>query len=201
MLKAPKFWYKKNDTYLSNSLYPLSLLFRFGTKIRNFVSRKTSSGIPVICIGNIVVGGAGKTPVALKIGNLLKLNGYNPHFVSRGYGGVERSNVLVEEWHSAKSVGDESLLLAEVAPTWIGQDRNKSFVLAKEKGADCIIMDDGFQNPTLQKDFSIIVINGNRTTGTPLGTNILRYLNPCLTKPIIVTAKKINNAIISVTII
>ena len=55
MLKATKFWYKKNDTYLSNSLYPLSLLFRFGTKIRNFVSRKSSSGIPVICIGNIVV--------------------------------------------------------------------------------------------------------------------------------------------------
>ncbi len=109
MLKAPKFWYKKNDTYLSNSLYPLSLLFRFGTKIRNFISRKTSSGIPVICIGNIVVGGAGKTPVALKIGNLLKLNGYNP--------------------------------------------------------ADCIIMDDGFQNPTLQKDFSIIVINGEQGFG------------------------------------
>ena len=76
MLKAPKFWYKKNDTYLSNSLYPLSLLFRFGTKIRNFLSRKSPSSIPVICIGNIVVGGAGKTPVALKIGNLLKLNGY-----------------------------------------------------------------------------------------------------------------------------
>ena len=165
MLKAPKFWYKKNDTYLSNSLYPLSLLFRFGTKIRNFVSRKTSSGIPVICIGNIVVGGAGKTPVALKIGNLLKLNGYNPHFVSRGYGGVETSNVLVKEWHSAKSVGDESLLLAEVAPTWIGQDRNKSFILAKEKGADCIIMDDGFQNPTIHKDFSIIVINGDQEFG------------------------------------
>jgi Tetraacyldisaccharide-1-P 4''-kinase len=67
MLKAPKFWYKKNDTYLSNSLYPLSLLFRFGTKIRNFVRRKTSSEIPVICTWNVVVGGAGKTPVALKL--------------------------------------------------------------------------------------------------------------------------------------
>ena len=81
MLKAPKFWYKKNDTYFSNSLYPLSLLFRIGTKVRNLFSRKKSSGIPVICIGNIVVGGAGKTPVALKIGNLLKLNGYNPYQV------------------------------------------------------------------------------------------------------------------------
>ena len=165
MLKAPKFWYKKKDTYISNSLYPLSLLFRFGTKLRNIISKKNLSEIPIICIGNIVVGGAGKTPVALKIGNLLKLNGYNPHFVSRGYGGIESANTLIQSWHSSKSVGDESLLLSEVAPTWIGADRNKSFKLAKEKGADCIIMDDGFQNPTLQKDFSIIVINGEQGFG------------------------------------
>ncbi len=165
MLKAPRFWYKKNDTYLSNTLYPLSLLFRFGTKLRNIVSRKVSSELPVICIGNIVVGGAGKTPVAIKLGSILKKNGYNPHFVSKGYGGIESNNTLIKEWHSAKSVGDESLLLSEIAPTWIGANRNKSFDLAKENGADCIIMDDGFQNPTLQKDFSIIVVNGEQGFG------------------------------------
>ena len=165
MLKAPRFWYKKNDTYLSNTLYPLSLLFRFGTKIRNIVSRKRLSLIPVICIGNIVVGGAGKTPVAIKLGTLLKKKGFKPHFVSKGYGGVEKNNTIIKEWHSAKSVGDESLLLSEVATTWIGNDRNKSFMLAKENGADCVIMDDGFQNPTLQKDFSIIVINGEQGFG------------------------------------
>ncbi len=165
MLKAPKFWYKKNDTLLSNTLYPLSLLFRFGTKLRNLVNRQKKSKLPIICIGNIVVGGAGKTPVALKLGSLLKQNGYKPHFVSKGYGGIETNNTIIKEWHSAKSVGDESLLLSEVAPTWIGKDRNKSFILAKESGADCIIMDDGFQNPTLQKDFSIIVINGEQGFG------------------------------------
>ena len=165
MLKAPRFWYKKNDTYISNTLYPLSLLFRFGTKLRNIFSRQRISELPVICIGNIVVGGAGKTPVALKLGSLLKQNGYKPHFVSKGYGGIERNNTLIKDWHSAQSVGDESLLLSEVAPTWIGKDRNKSFILAKENGADCIIMDDGFQNPTLQKDFSIIVINGEQGFG------------------------------------
>ena len=165
MLKAPKFWYKKKDTYLSNTLYPLSLLFRFGTKIRNVISRKRVFQIPIICIGNIVVGGAGKTPVALKLGSMLKKNGYKPHFVSKGYGGIETNNTLIKEWHSAQSVGDESLLLSEVAPTWIGKDRNKSFILAKENGADCIIMDDGFQNPSLQKDFSIIVINGEQGFG------------------------------------
>ena len=165
MFKAPRFWYKKNDTIISNSLYPLSLLFRLGTKIRAILSTRKNSALPVICIGNIVVGGAGKTPVAIKMGELLKKNGYNPHFVSKGYGGIESSNILVKEWHSAKSVGDESLLLSEVAPTWIGKDRNKSFILAKEYGANCIIMDDGFQNPTLQKDFSIVIINGEQGFG------------------------------------
>ena len=71
MLKAPKFWYQKKDSYLSRSLYPLSLLFRLGTKIRNFASTSKKSSLPIICIGNIVVGGAGKTPVSLKIGKIL----------------------------------------------------------------------------------------------------------------------------------
>lgn len=165
MLKAPKFWYLKRDSFLSNCLYPFSLIFRLGTKLRNLFSREKISKLPIICIGNIVIGGAGKTPVALKIGNMLKQAGYNPHFVSKGYGGLEKNNTLVNDWHSPKSVGDEPLLLSEIAPTWIGLDRNKSFELANENGADCIVMDDGFQNPALQKDFSIIVINADQGFG------------------------------------
>ena len=84
MLKAPKFWYYKTDSFLSNSLYPFSLIFRLGTKIRNLISREREAKLPIICVGNIVIGGAGKTPVALKIGNMLKKAGYNPHFVSKG---------------------------------------------------------------------------------------------------------------------
>ena len=165
MLKAPKFWYLKRDSLQSNVLYPFSLIFRLGTKIRNFVSKEKKSKLPIICVGNIVIGGAGKTPVALKIGNMLREAGYNPHFVSKGYGGLEKNNTLVQDWHSPKSVGDESLLLSEISPTWIGLDRSKSFELASENGADCIVMDDGFQNPTLQKDFSIVVINGEQGFG------------------------------------
>ncbi len=165
MLKAPKFWYLKRDSLLSNSLYPFSLLFRLGTKVRNFASRERKTNLPIICVGNIVIGGAGKTPVALKIGNMLQKAGYNPHFVSKGYGGLEKNNTLVKDWHSPTSVGDEPLLLSEIAPTWIGLDRNKSFKLAGENGADCIVMDDGFQNPTLQKDFSIVVINAEQGFG------------------------------------
>ena len=184
MLKAPKFWYLKKDTHISNSLYPLSLLFRFGTKIRSIISKEKLSPLPIICIGNIVVGGAGKTPVSLKIGKMLKKAGYSPHFVSKGYGGLEKNNTLVQEWHSPKSVGDESILLSNIAPTWIGINRNKSFRLAKEKGADCIIMDDGFQNPTIKKDFSIVVINGEQGFGNkrvmpsgPLRESISRGLS------------------------
>ena len=184
MLKAPKFWYLKKDTYLSNSLYPFSLLFRLGTKLRIILSQKKNAELPIICIGNIVVGGAGKTPVSLKIGKMLRQAGYSPHFVSKGYAGIEKNNTLVQKWHSPKSVGDESILLSEVAPTWIGIDRNRSFYLAKEKGADCIIMDDGFQNPTIQKDFSIIVINEEQEFGNkrvmpsgPLRESITRGLS------------------------
>jgi tetraacyldisaccharide 4'-kinase len=184
MLKAPKFWYLKKDTYLSRILYPLSLLFRLGTKIRNITNHPNKSSLPIICVGNIVVGGAGKTPVSLKIGKILSKAGYSPHFISKGYAGIIKDCTLVESWHSPKSVGDESLLLSEIAPTWVGINRNESIKLAANKGSDCIIMDDGFQNPTIHKDFSIIVINSSQEFGNtrvmpagPLRESIKRGLS------------------------
>ena len=181
---APKFWYLKNDTFFSRILYPLSLLFRLATKIRNILSHAHKSNLPIICIGNIVVGGAGKTPVAIAIGKLLIEAGYNPHFISKGYAGIVKTSSLVESWHSPQSVGDEPLLLSKIAPTWIGSNRNKSIHLAYEKKADCIIMDDGFQNPTIHKDFSIIVINASQEFGNkrvmpagPLRESIKRGLS------------------------
>ena len=156
----------KKRYYFSKILYPLSLLFRLGTRVRNLINHaKNKSPLPVICIGNIVIGGAGKTPVALKIGKMLTEAGYKPHFISKGYAGIIKKSTLVESWHSPKSVGDESLMLAEIAPTWIGINRNNSIELAYNKGGDCIVMDDGFQNPTIHKDFSIIVINAAQEFG------------------------------------
>ena len=184
MLKAPKFWYQKKDTYLSNFLYPLSLFFGFGTKIRNILSTTNKGPLPIICVGNIVVGGAGKTPVALKIGKLLIKAGYKPGFISKGYAGLIKNSTLVKSWHSARSIGDESILLSEVANTWVGVDRINSARLAKEKNSNCLIMDDGFQNPTIYKDFSIIVINASQEFGNkrvipsgPLRESIKRGLS------------------------
>ena len=125
------------------------------------LKKPVKSDIPVICIGNLVVGGAGKTPVALKIGKILIMAGYNPHFLTRGYAGKLKDNIKVSDYHSAEEVGDESLILSKIAPTWIGSNRIKSSFFAKKNNADCVIMDDGFQNPTIKKDFSIIVIDNN----------------------------------------
>jgi len=198
MLKAPKFWYQKKDTIFSRGLYPLSLLFRLGTKIRNIINHTNKSPLPIICIGNIVIGGAGKTPVALKIGKILIEAGYKPHFISKGYAGIIKTNTLVKSWHSPKSVGDESLLLSEIAPTWIGINRNNSIKLANDKGSDCIIMDDGFQNPTIHKDFSIIVINASQEFGNkrvipsgPLRESIKRGMSR--TNLVIVIGDKTND--------
>jgi len=165
VLKAPKFWYEKNDTIFSMLLYPASLAYRLVTRINMLIKKTMNSHIPVICIGNLVVGGAGKTPVALKIGKILIMAGYNPHFLTRGYAGKLKDNIKVRDSHIAEEVGDESLILSKIAPTWIGSNRIKSSFLAKKNNADCVIMDDGFQNPTIKKDFSIIVIDGKQGFG------------------------------------
>ena len=94
MLKAPKFWYSKYDSFLSAILYPASLIYRFVGKIYIALNKPNQSDIPVICIGNLVVGGAGKTPVALKISEMLKLSGYNPHFLTRGYAGKIKAEIF-----------------------------------------------------------------------------------------------------------
>jgi tetraacyldisaccharide 4''-kinase len=165
-------------------LYCFYLIFRFGIIVGNFISIKKLCKILIICIGNIVVGGAGKTPVSLKVGKLLIKSGYKPHFISKGYSGLIKESTLVESWHSPSSVGDESILLSEIAPTWIGNDRVKSSYLAMQNGADCLIMDDGFQNPSIEKNFSIIVINSEQEFGNkrvmpsgPLRESIKRGLD------------------------
>jgi tetraacyldisaccharide 4'-kinase len=115
--------------------------------------------LPVVCIGNLVAGGAGKTPVALAVAALLRER--QPHFLTRGYGGRLRGPVRVDpSRHSAADVGDEALLLAASGPTWLARDRLAGARAAAAAGAGLIVMDDGFQNPGLHKDHSLIVVDG-----------------------------------------
>jgi tetraacyldisaccharide 4'-kinase len=115
--------------------------------------------VPVLCVGNLAAGGAGKTPIAIDLARRLAPRG--AHALGKGYGGRERGPLRVDPTrHDARAVGDEALLLAETAPTWIARDRRAGARAAVEAGARLIVMDDGFQYPGLNKDLSLLVFDG-----------------------------------------
>jgi tetraacyldisaccharide 4'-kinase len=120
--------------------------------------------VPVICVGNFTLGGAGKTPTAIAIARLLLEAGHHPFFLSRGYGGRVAGPIRVEH-QRASEVGDEPLLLGGVAPTIVARDRRAGALAATKGGADVIVMDDGLQNPSVDKDLAIAVVDGRRGIG------------------------------------
>lgn len=160
MLKPPKFW-QKQESLLSDLLAPLSWMYEQVQDLRFKLTRPFKAPVPVVCVGNFSMGGAGKTPVVRLLVSLLYHESAGPiHIVMRGYKGKARSNLKVDPKLSADFVGDESLLLSQSAPCWIGKNRARSIQKAVSEGASIIIMDDGFQNPSIFKDLSILVVDG-----------------------------------------
>jgi tetraacyldisaccharide 4'-kinase len=128
---------------------------------RQVLARPTRVERPVICVGNINVGGAGKTPIVLALAKALGARGVKPHLLTRGYGGSEAGPLRVDpSRHGFAQVGDEALLLADAAPTWVSHDRVQGARAAIAADADLIIMDDGLQNPGLAKDVSLVAVDG-----------------------------------------
>jgi tetraacyldisaccharide 4'-kinase len=159
-VRAPEFWDREPGA-AARLLAPLAGLYAFGQNLRRGWTTPRKVNVPVICVGNLVAGGAGKTPVALAVGGRLAALGHAVHFLSRGYGGRARGPVRVDPArHSAEDVGDEPLLLARRAPTWVARDRVAAAAAAVAGGASVVVMDDGHQNPTLEKDLSLLVIDG-----------------------------------------
>jgi len=139
---------------------PLSWAFAAAARARWAMVKPMRVAVPVVCVGSLVVGGAGKTPTALAIAKRLSGQGHTPHFLTRGYRGHLKGLVRVDPvQHTALEVGDEPLLLAKAAPTWVSRDRRISAQTAIKDGATVLLMDDGFQNLGLEKDVSIIVID------------------------------------------
>ena len=157
-MKAPRFW--AHDGPLPLVLTPLSWIWRFETNRRLKNGNHEKLSVPVICIGNLTAGGTGKTPMAIAVMELLLAHGTAAHFVSRGYAGSNRIPLLVDPTkHRASQVGDEPLLLAAFAPTWVGQDRLATAKAAIAAGAKALVLDDGFQNASLHHDLAILTID------------------------------------------
>lgn len=170
-LKTPAFWYRPAHSPVPASekiLGVVSALYKAAFQVHHLIKSPAHVGVPVLCIGNIVAGGTGKTPTSLALLETIKKHALfkNPHFLIRGYGGAEMGPLLVDlKHHSAWDVGDEALILAQRAPTVIGGDRVASAQLAVEHGADVLILDDGLQNPGIYKDIKLVVINGEMGFG------------------------------------
>ena len=163
-MREPAFWRRKPGL-AARLLAPLSLAYGAvaGLRLRQ---RGRRAGMPVVCIGNFTVGGAGKTPTALAVARMLAAAGERPVFLSRGYGGRLAGPVLVDPArHAADDVGDEPLLLARAAAAIVARARVEGAALAAAAGAGVVVMDDGFQNPSLAKDFSVLVVDGQRGIG------------------------------------
>jgi tetraacyldisaccharide 4'-kinase len=163
-MRAPEFWIA--DGPIAQLLSPLGALYGLAGKLRRAMSPPKHLSIPVICVGNLTAGGTGKTPTALAVAALLANAYKKPAFLTRGYGGREVGPLVVDpERHDAEAVGDEALLLAAAFPTIVARDRLAGGALAMGQGADLLIMDDGFQNPALAKDFSLLVFDGGAGLG------------------------------------
>jgi tetraacyldisaccharide 4'-kinase len=163
-MREPGFWHRP-PSLTSLLLAPLGALYGMAAG-RRLQREGFDAGIPVLCVGNYHVGGAGKTPTVLALTKLLRDLGETPVVLSRGYGGRLRGPVMVDPArHEAADVGDEPLMMARTVPVVVARDRVDGVALARSQGASVILMDDGFQNPAISKDASLIVIDGDRGLG------------------------------------
>lgn len=166
-MKPPHFWSHGLDPhsreaapFLRAMLTPLEALYVFGLKRRLKRAVPVTPPVPVICVGNLTVGGVGKTPIVAMIRSWLDEEGLRAASLSRGYGGNHRGPLRVDpSQHTAKEAGDEPLMLAQSGESWIGRDRPAACSAMSRDGAEVIIMDDGHQNPSVSKTLSLVAID------------------------------------------
>jgi tetraacyldisaccharide 4'-kinase len=158
-VRAPDFWTQPG--LVPTLLEPLATLYAAAGVARAMLTTPFRASVPVLCVGNLIAGGSGKTPVVQSLAQTLRASGHRPHIVMRGYGGRLSGPLRADPaQHGAADIGDEALLLAPATPCWIARDRVAGAKAAIAAGADLVLLDDGFQNPSLVKDLSFIVVDG-----------------------------------------
>ena len=159
-MSAPSFWWRRERSAAALALAPLARLWGASSAWRMARTPAFKAPVAVVCVGNFVLGGAGKTPTAIALAQIAKTRGFTPGFLASGYGGQATGPRLVSSvMDKASMVGDEPLLLAAIAPTVIGRDRAASAKRLLETGIDLIIMDDGFQNPAIALDLALVAVD------------------------------------------
>ena len=180
-MKAPQFWYEPN-TWKAKFLYPLGYFYNLLTLLRGKLAKPQSYSCLTICIGNLNVGGTGKTPTTIALAQHFLKKGLQVHVVSRGYKGKFQGTFLVDpQKHKSDEVGDEPLLMSEFTSVWVSNKRKNGIAAAENAGAQIVLLDDGFQDSSFHKDFSLIVVDGEKGFGNkkcmpagPLRENIVQ---------------------------
>ncbi|QCE33894.1 tetraacyldisaccharide 4'-kinase [Acetobacteraceae bacterium] len=172
-MKPPSFWYDPTPHPLTKLLKPFSKCFSSAASFRPLLSKIKEVPIPVICCGNLTIGGSGKTPISMDLAKSLISKNFRPHFLTRGYGRRKHYSSTpiltlspqdhpIENW---KLFGDEPCLLSKISPCWIDSNRKKCAKYAYQNGANILILDDGFQYPFLKKDLNLLLFNGEYGIG------------------------------------
>jgi tetraacyldisaccharide 4'-kinase len=158
-MRGPEFW-DAPPGLAAALLAPLGTAWNAAARLRRAVARPYRAPLPVVCVGNLVAGGSGKTPIVCSLAGIAAAAGIAVHTVTRGYGGRLAGPIRVDPVeHDAAAVGDEALLLTKVAPCWVSRDRAAGIRAATASGAAAVLLDDGFQNPGVTRDLSLLVID------------------------------------------
>ncbi|HLY44445.1 MAG TPA: tetraacyldisaccharide 4'-kinase [Stellaceae bacterium] len=162
-MRAPDFWHAESGlmgSFAAGLLAPVGSAWGAATRLRRAIARPYRAAVPVVCVGNLVAGGAGKTPVVLALLGHLTAADAAVQVVTRGYGGRLAGPMRVDlAAHDAATVGDEALLIAAQAPCWVARDRAAGIRAAAAAGAALILLDDGLQNPGIATDLSLVVVD------------------------------------------
>jgi tetraacyldisaccharide 4'-kinase len=168
-LTTPRWWYVRRGAPMALTralLRPVSWVWAAATAARLRRGPRLDPAAPVICVGNLTMGGTGKTPVVRALAKRLAGQGRAAHILTRGYGGRLAGPVRVDPArHTAADVGDEALMMAADGPVWVSRDRAAGALAATAAGADIIVMDDGHQNPAVKKALSLVVVDGETRDG------------------------------------